>query len=188
MRHTAAADSARCIAYGTHNYNARSLSSCSCRVQKATIPTSKRCCARHGPSLRCNLGDAYYWSGTKPEEAARAFHATVELEEIQHAKKRRDPELLVTLAYAYAQTGDSSRSLTLIREALALADTQPKINYIAAETYEVLLQRDKAIPLFVKALAAGYRVREFERNPRLQALRTDPAFKAAFSNEKAKTM
>jgi tetratricopeptide (TPR) repeat protein len=103
---------------------------------------------------------------------------------VHHAKRRADPEMLVTLACAYAQTGDSTRSVTLVRQALALADTSPKINYIAGETYQVLGQQDKAIPLFAKALATGFRVREFERNPRLQMLRKDPAFTTALSKEK----
>lgn len=131
-----------------------------------------------------NLGDAYGWNG-KQAEAVNAFRKAAELEEVQHAKRRHDPELLVTLAFAYAQTGDADKSLPLVRQAVALTGKDPKIEYIAGETYEALHQRDKAIPLIANALAKGYRAREFERNPRLAALRGDPAFAAALKNAKA---
>jgi tetratricopeptide (TPR) repeat protein len=132
-----------------------------------------------------NLGDAYGWSG-KQEEATAAFRKAVELEEVQHAQRPRDPELLVTLAFAYAQIGNAAKSATLARQALAMNESNPKVEYIAGETYETLHQRGQAIPLIAKALARGYRGREFERNPRLAALGADPAFIAALNSEKAK--
>jgi tetratricopeptide (TPR) repeat protein len=131
-----------------------------------------------------NLGDAYGWAG-KQADAADAFRKAVQLEEVVHEKRRRDPELLVTLANAYAQIGDSDKSLPLVRQALAIAENNPKVEYIAGETYETLRQRDQAIPLFAKALAGGYRVREFASNPRLASLRADPAFTAAFNHARA---
>ena len=132
-----------------------------------------------------NLGDAYGWSGQQ-KQAADAFRKAIELEEVQHAKRPRDPELLVTLAFAYAQVGNVAKSAPLARQALALDEGNPKVQYIAGETYEALHQREQAIPLIAKALARGYRAREFERNPRLAALRADPAFTAALNSEKAK--
>jgi serine/threonine protein kinase/Flp pilus assembly protein TadD len=132
-----------------------------------------------------NLGDAYGWNG-KQEQAAEAFGKAVELEEVEHAKRPRDPELLVTLAFAYAQIGNGAKSAPLARQALARDESNPKVEYIAGETYEALHQREQAIPLIAKALARGYRAREFERNPRLAALRADPAFTAALNSEKAK--
>ncbi len=132
-----------------------------------------------------NLGDAYGWSGQQ-KPAADAFRKAVELEEAQHANRPRDPELLVTLAFAYAQIGNAAKSAPLARQALAMDESNPKVEYIAGETYETLHQRQQAIPLIAKALARGYRAREFERNPRLAALRADPAFTAALNSEKEK--
>ena len=132
-----------------------------------------------------NLGDAYGWGG-KQADAVQAYREAIALEEVQHEKRRKDPELLVTLANAYAQIGDSDKSLPLVRQALAIAESNPKVEYIAGETYEALHQRDQAIPLFAKALAGGYRAREFARNPRLASLRADAAFAAALSNARAK--
>lgn len=132
-----------------------------------------------------NLGDAYGWGG-KQTDAMEAYRKAIVLEEAQHERRRRDPELLVNLANAYAQIGDSDKSLPLVRQALALAESNPKVHYIAGEAYEALHQRDKAIPLLATALASGYRTREFQSNPRLASLKADPAFTAALNNAKAK--
>jgi serine/threonine-protein kinase len=61
------------------------------------------------------------------------------------------------------------------------------VEYRAGETYEILGQRSKAIPLIAKALARGYHVPEFQRSPELASLRADPAFQTALSQAKAET-
>jgi hypothetical protein len=59
------------------------------------------------------------------------------------------------------------------------------VAYRAGETYEILGQRDKAIPLIAKALARGYHTVEFQRSPELKSLRADPAFQIALNQAKA---
>jgi tetratricopeptide (TPR) repeat protein len=90
----------------------------------------------------------------------------------------------VNLAQNYAFIGNSAKSLPLLRQALALAADDRSVEYTAGETYEVLGQRNKAIALLAKALASGYRVAEFERNPGLAPLRADPSFQAALKSAK----
>jgi serine/threonine-protein kinase len=128
----------------------------------------------------------YRWSGSKPERAAEAFRKAIELKEAAHAKGRTDPVFLATLAEDYADIGDSEKSVVLARQALALDPANPTVQYRAGEAYEALGQRDKAIPLIALAVAHGYRVYEFERNPELAALRADPNFTARLNEEKSK--
>jgi serine/threonine-protein kinase len=128
-----------------------------------------------------DLGTAYQWSGKQPAKAAEAFRKAIELGEIAHQKSTDDPELLSALADYYASIGQSDKSLTLIRQSLALASDNPSIEYQAGEAYETLKQRDMAIPLIAKALAHGHRTFEFERNPQLAALRADSAFVRALA-------
>jgi eukaryotic-like serine/threonine-protein kinase len=130
-----------------------------------------------------NLGDAYQRSGTHPEEARAAFRKAVELEGAERKLRPKDPLLAVTLAYSEAQVEETAQSETHLRLALALDDSDPEIHYIAGETYESLGKREKAIPLIAYALAHGYRRYEFERNPRLAALRNDANFAAARNAE-----
>jgi hypothetical protein len=72
----------------------------------------------------------------------------------------------------------------LARQALALAPDDPTVNYKVGETYEGLGRRDEAIPLIAKALASGYNAYEFEHNPQLASLRSDPKFAAALKAQK----
>ena len=133
-----------------------------------------------------NLGDAYRWSGTHPGEATQAYRRSIELEEGQRKRNPRDPEILSTLAYSYAAVGDASRSLPLARQAIALAPDDARANFYAGESYELLGQHADAISLLAKAIAHGFHLNEFDRDPALAGIRSDPKFKEAVAAEKAK--
>ncbi len=134
------------------------------------------------------LGAAYQWSGKNKDKAAQAFGKAVELEEAERAKRGRDPVLLVILANDYAAIGNSAKSLVFVRQALALAADNPQVEYTSGQIYETLSMRDRAIPLLAKALANGYGTLEFQRNPELAKLRTDPAFTSALALEMKKPL
>jgi hypothetical protein len=70
-------------------------------------------------------------------------------------------------------------------KALALSPDDPNVIYRAGETYEILGQRAKAIPLIARSLAQGYHATDVERSPELAALRSDPAFQSAVSKAKS---
>lgn len=131
-----------------------------------------------------DLAAAYAWSGTHHDEAVLAYHKAIDLEEAEHLKRPQDPVLAATLADDYAALGNSTKSLVLARQALALAPDDPTVNYKVGETYEGLGRRDEAIPLIAKALASGYNAYEFEHNPQLASLRSDPKFAAALKAQK----
>lgn len=133
-----------------------------------------------------NLATIYQWSGKNHDEEIKDFTQAVKLEEEERAKQPRNPSLLVTLAENYAYLGNASRGLELATQALALDRDDPEVDYRAGEVYETLGQRDKAIPLMAHALATGYRNYEFDHNPLLASLRSDPRMKAAIDTEKAK--
>jgi tetratricopeptide (TPR) repeat protein len=131
-----------------------------------------------------NLGSAYLWGG-RHDEAMQAYRRAIELALAQQAKSPNDSRLLVLLANFYASSGQGDKSLVFIRKALALSPDDPNINYRAGETYEILGQRGKAIPLIARALAQGYHTTEFQRSPELAGLRTDPAFQPALNKAKS---
>jgi len=103
-----------------------------------------------------------------PEESASATH------------------LLSALAGYYASSNKPDKSLPLLRKSLALAPNDPLVVYRAGETYELLGQRAKAVPLIVQALTLGYGATELQSNPRLASLRAEPAIRAAIAKAKAK--
>jgi eukaryotic-like serine/threonine-protein kinase len=133
-----------------------------------------------------NLGDAYQRSGAQDSEMLDAFRKAAELEESELKIRPQDPLLVVTLAFCEAQLSEKAKSEIHLRQALALDAEDPTVHYIAGETYESLGMRDRAIPLIAYALAHDYRVFEFERNPRLESLRSDPKFASALKAEKEK--
>jgi serine/threonine-protein kinase len=130
-----------------------------------------------------DLGSAYLWGGRR-EASMEAYNRGIELAQAQQAKSPNDPLLLVELASFYASTGRGDKSLVFVRKALALSPDDPNINYRAGETYEILGQRAKAIPLLARALAQGYHATEFQRSPELAGLRGDPAFQSALDKAK----
>jgi eukaryotic-like serine/threonine-protein kinase len=127
-----------------------------------------------------DLGAAYSWSGSNRDKALQAYRKAIELEEADHTKKR-EPWRVAKLADDYAAVGDRNKSLVLARQALALDPNDPTVNYKSGEAFEQLGQREAAIPLLAKAVAAGYNVYEFEHSPELAALRSDPKFIAALA-------
>jgi serine/threonine-protein kinase len=133
-----------------------------------------------------NLGSAYLWSGDH-ENAIKAYSKATELAEAQRARTPDDTLLIVQLGDYYASSGRAGPSEVLLRKALALAPDDPTVEYRAGETYEILGQRAKAIPLIAKGLARGYSAAEFQRSPELKALRADPAFQTALGQAKTES-
>ena len=89
------------------------------------------------------------------------------------------------MLFRSASSNKPDKSLPLVRKSLTLAPGSPDVVYRAGETYEILGDRAKAIPLIVQSLALGYDANEFQANPRLASLRADAAFKAALAKAKA---
>jgi tetratricopeptide (TPR) repeat protein len=133
-----------------------------------------------------DLAAAYSWSGKHHDDARAAYQKAIEMEEAEHAKRPQDPVLAALLADDYAAIGDSSKSMIMARQALALAPDNPIVQYRTGEAFETLGQRQAAIPLIAKALANGYNTYEFERSPELAGLRNDPRFTALLKSLKQK--
>jgi eukaryotic-like serine/threonine-protein kinase len=131
-----------------------------------------------------NLGSAYLWGG-RHDESMQAYRKAIELALAREVKSPNEPRLIINLADFYASSGQGDKSLVFIRKALALSPDDPNINYRAGETYEILGQRAKAIPLIARALAQGYHATEFQRSPELASLRADPAFQSALNKAKS---
>jgi tetratricopeptide (TPR) repeat protein len=133
-----------------------------------------------------NLASAYLWSPGGHDEAMTTYRKAIELAEASRKDTPDDARLLANLGGYYAEIGQSVRSLSLLRQAVALAPSNPSVLYGAGDGYEVLHHRDNAINLIARSLALGYHANQLERSPELASLRTDPNFKAALKSEQAK--
>jgi serine/threonine-protein kinase len=126
-----------------------------------------------------NLGAAYLRAPDGRSEAIKTYMKAIELAEAARKESPQDSMLLVSLAGYYATIGDAAHALPLLRQAVALDPDSADVLYVAGDGYELLHQRDQAIPLIAKALALGYHFVQFEHEPELAALRQDPNFKKA---------
>jgi tetratricopeptide (TPR) repeat protein len=131
-----------------------------------------------------NLGGACLWAGER-EKSQQAFRKAIQIAESRLSKSPDDPHLLAALADYYASVQQAPRSEIMIRKAPALAPDDPDVQYECGDSWELLNQRARAIPLLAKAVAVGFNAAEFARNPELAGLRADPAFRKALEQAKA---
>jgi serine/threonine-protein kinase len=133
-----------------------------------------------------NLASVYLLSPAGHDEAMRAYRRAIELAENSRKETPDSAQLIVDLGAYYADTGQADRSLPLLRQAIALAPSNPSVLFRAGDGYEILHHRDDAIRLIARALALGYHANQLERSPELASLRSDHNFKDALKSEQAK--
>jgi tetratricopeptide (TPR) repeat protein len=133
-----------------------------------------------------NLASAYLWSPGGHDKAIEAYKKAIEFAEASRKETPGDPDLLVALGGYYAETGQTERSLPLLRQAVAFAPKNPNILFRAGESYEILHNRGDGIQLIARSLALGYHTNQLERSPELASLRADPKFQEALQSARAK--
>jgi serine/threonine-protein kinase len=122
------------------------------------------------PMLWGNLAYVYSWMGGKDTLAQETFAHAIELGEAKRKESPRDAVVHSYLALYYAKTGNPQLARERLATALALSPKVPEIQAKAAEVYEVLGQRAKALESAKKALTLGYPKNRLERNPELSKL------------------
>lgn len=123
-------------------------------------------------SIWGDIGKAHLARGNRAEGEA-AYRKAIDTAESALKREPKDAVLLAMLAHYHALLGDSSRSMLLLRQALALSGDDADVNYTVGATCELLHQRPRAMELIAKALVTGHRTAEFERDPLLASLRED---------------
>ena len=123
-----------------------------------------------------NLGLAYEWlnQGKDAQEAYRQ-----ELTRLEQTVKLRpdDPDVQCELAVLFSKQRLRDKAIAHVEAALARSPEEPHILADAAETYENLGNRARALQLTQQALAKGWTMDQLERNPDLRALLADPKFR-----------
>jgi serine/threonine protein kinase/Tfp pilus assembly protein PilF len=133
-----------------------------------------------------NLASGYLWSPGGHDKAMETYRKAIELAESFRKETPNDPLLLATLGGYYAVTGQTDRSLPLLRQAVALAPDNPDVLFRVGEGYEILHDRRKAILLIAQSLARGYYANQLQRSPELASLRADSKFQETLRLEQAK--
>lgn len=121
-----------------------------------------------------NLAYVYSWMDGREELAAAAFQRAIELAEDARRQNPRDPFVNSDLALYYAKTGQTVLAEQRLETAIALAPDASEILAAAAEAYELIDQRDRAVELALKSIETGFSQEKFLRNPEFTALLADP--------------
>ena len=123
-----------------------------------------------------NLGLGYEWLNN--ETAARdAFDK--ELERLEPLAKRNgeDAEIQVELGLLYSRHKARAKAVPSIEAALARDPENPSVLASAAEAYENLGDRNRALDLVKKALTRGWTLAQLENDPGQQKLILDSRFR-----------
>ena len=122
-----------------------------------------------------NLGLAYLWLG-RESQAGEAFrHELACLEEIAKVKTD-DPQVQVELGLLYSKKKLHEEAVSHIEAALARSADDPAVLVSAAEAYENLGDRARALQLVARAMAKGWTLAQLQNDPGQQQLIQDPRF------------
>jgi tetratricopeptide (TPR) repeat protein len=125
-----------------------------------------------------NLAYVYSWMDGEDDKAAETFARAIELAEAARDADPRDFWAPSDLGLYYAKTGEPELAVQRTDTALALSEDATEVYAAAAEVYELIGQRDRAVELAQKALDLGYSRRQFLRNPEMVELLADPRLQA----------
>ena len=121
-----------------------------------------------------NLAYTYYYMGKDDSLVNETFARAIALAEEARDNSPRDAYVHSDLALYYARTGQAELALERVETAMALDNENGEILLAAAETFEDIEQRERAIELLNRAFEAGITQQRVRRNPGLSDLLEDP--------------
>ena len=124
-----------------------------------------------------NLLLPYMW--LKAEEKVRTVRAkTISLLEQYAAQNPKEPGVQSRLSTFYAEDKLREKALARASTALALAPKDTTVLTDAAETYEALGDRKRAVQYAQESLKNGSTLTELQRRPGLRSILADPSFRS----------
>lgn len=121
-----------------------------------------------------NLGFTYSYMGESDSLVDETFAHAIQLAEAARQGSPRDSYVHSDLALYYAETGQAELALERVETSLALDGENGEILVAAAETFEKVGQRDRAIDMLKGALDSGMTRQRLQRIPALVDLLEDP--------------
>jgi tetratricopeptide (TPR) repeat protein len=125
------------------------------------------------PTRYLDLGDGY-WRLGRTLDAAEAYRNAKMLAEDELARNPRQGSTRARLGWIYARLGDPDRAVFETTQALGLEPENPNVIQAAAEAFEILGQRDKALEALTNAPVGV--LEELSRKPDTKELGRDPRF------------
>jgi tetratricopeptide (TPR) repeat protein len=122
-----------------------------------------------------NLASAYKWSGQRAE-AQESYEKAILMVKERLEVNPKDPGLMASLGQLYAATSRVELARGQVQEALSAAPDDLEVMALAAEAYELLGERDRAMHWILKAVEAGYPADAVRENPTFRQLVADQRF------------
>jgi serine/threonine protein kinase/tetratricopeptide (TPR) repeat protein len=102
-----------------------------------------------------NLGDAYYWTAGKTQEASNAYAQAIRLADDELRVNPRDGRVLAYRATYLAMVGRKDQSLASLQKAISISPHDPEVQFRAALVYNHLGDTTQTLEWLRKALASG---------------------------------
>lgn len=119
------------------------------------------------------LGSAYRYGGSEPEKMTEAFQKAKILAEKQLEVNPLDQFVLSNVAGFYEGLGKPDSALIILKRIEAMKPKEVEIMFRLGDIYEQLGNRDKALYWLERSIQNGYPLKELERMPGLEDLRSD---------------
>lgn len=121
-----------------------------------------------------NLAAALSWQGVDTPESVRTYETATTLGLAQLKNTPDDSYVLSMMGNYCAALHQPAKALPFVRKSLALAPNDPDVQELAAESYEMLGDREEALQHLSKALQLGFSIDYVRTYPIFRALRRDP--------------
>ena len=129
------------------------------------------------------LATAYHWTEDERHKAPAAWRRQIELAEARLEVHPRNSDVLVRLAYAYAQLGQREQALAFVERVIAEEPEEPGPLALIGIVYEILHEREDALAWIAKALNNRLPPEFIEADPWLHAFRADPNYPSLLPEE-----
>lgn len=123
-----------------------------------------------------NLGDCYYWTPGRRNEAMAAYANAISLGEKDLHRNPRDPQLLAYLAEYHAMRGERKAALANLDVSLSVQPESPDLLFTAGIIYQQLGDTNRAIDALERAISLGLTTEMLRDTPNFDAIRENPRF------------
>jgi len=127
-----------------------------------------------------NLGDAYFWTPARREEAAGAYTRATALALAALQVNTRDAAALSSVSLYRAMLGERIQAVNYLERALRLEPKRPDLLLNAAIAYQQMGEPERALDYLEKAVAAGLPAESLRDLPNFDSLRNKPRFQKLF--------
>lgn len=123
-----------------------------------------------------NLADCYRRVPELRAKAPEAYGRAIKLAERQLSLNPKDANVLKSLAYYRAASGEKDEALRDLERARRIAPADTTVGFKAVLVYEILGRREQALAALEQVLKDGFAIGQVEREPDLKQLRQDARY------------